>query len=1051
MENSFHNFELASRLFEKTISQKDLRTLRLDGTDIADELTVKFEDYRVTTITATGNYLPESAIQESLKEASLLLAPPGSGKTSGIIQYLSKYHEHSRNLFVVPTIALAEAIVEQYGRQIGQSVVLATNMPKMKDHLAELRGGIVVTNYETFSKGLTPPDNADYSAIRFRESFENIIIDEVHKVASDFQFRHVAMLPILEFIRTPYQGLVLMTGTLEDSIKRMFKDYHFIKVNMPSSNAKITVNSVSVSVEASEGSKKVSKASLKDTTMVEVFNRIDPRATTFIVNYSSNKKTFRIGDALNLAPVNAIAMDLAKANLTDYDYIPEVIAGKVLTKFKGIVGSSLIEQGINIPLFDPTFPHAEVIIISSALKFIDRSALIQAVNRIRGASTINVTVISNADQKIAPRRSPLDAVFAMRPAWLKAIGNRSFNSRLTFLQYQLQLLNNYNSTSFFEPLSTDLGWTVKLEDKVFTKSGVLTKFNPSKIEVMMSEEVEVKTQLFEAYVYNTLAKNPLSREKFIASFVLKQPDLDQPGLTKPYPEAVQNRIRPLLSPIMSITLKHNINLYKDFGVKTVPVPRNEEFLRLKALQVVTKKTRKVKPGELLDLNIADYNRHLGAYFAQKLWREFPEDVEKLSSLFISSNDSTGIIPVEDLQSKKFTRDTHINKINTFSPEYRKLFSGLTRTVTLAVLDQILASSRDELKQGSRYFIGFKPFCPVMFSNTVYTELNVPVITHVVQFPREMSAVEMLVDEAILEEPISLKPIPTTADFLCSINPIEKKNGESNTELKVLATSKSNKFSHHMVATWENIKSLVFLTSQSDELNIFNSFQYKNSYRKLENVLTDSQILMFDVDTSTESIHDVHARLVALNLDHVLLTTSNASNFFKYRLVIPSARKVTMKEYKYVIKQASKFLNITSDSLSGSQVMFIYPDSLTLSHTGMSLYVPEKLIVTKLASENKVVVKKAFDVTLKDTRAITMSGNIKNLHIATRYIKELSECPTGERNNQLMIHVGKMKVQGWNAEDALYVFTEVTTAWGVDFYEDKASGIWERYFVSNRAS
>lgn len=116
---------------------------------------------------------------------------------------------------------------------------------------------------------------------------------------------------------------------------------------------------------------------------------------------------------------------------------------------------------------------------------------------------------------------------------------------------------------------------------------------------------------------------------------------------------------------------------------------------------------------------------------------------------------------------------------------------------------------------------------------------------------------------------------------------------------------------------------------------FSAFQFRNGERKNENVLFDREIdfIVLDVDKADKmDIDTMHIHLKKMNLNHILATTSNRSNKFKYRILleIESRKFANSDEYKEIYKDLEKILNIQIDELPAAQIYYSYSNSYILS-------------------------------------------------------------------------------------------------------------------------
>lgn len=119
---------------------------------------------------------------------------------------------------------------------------------------------------------------------------------------------------------------------------------------------------------------------------------------------------------------------------------------------------------------------------------------------------------------------------------------------------------------------------------------------------------------------------------------------------------------------------------------------------------------------------------------------------------------------------------------------------------------------------------------------------------------------------------------------------------------------------------------------------FTAFQFKNGERKNENVLFDREIdfIILDIDKGDKmDIDTMHIHLRKMNINHILATTSDNSNKFKYRILLEIfPRKFNSNdEYREIYKDLEKILGVKVDELSVAQIYYSYSNSYILSYFG----------------------------------------------------------------------------------------------------------------------
>lgn len=137
---------------------------------------------------------------------------------------------------------------------------------------------------------------------------------------------------------------------------------------------------------------------------------------------------------------------------------------------------------------------------------------------------------------------------------------------------------------------------------------------------------------------------------------------------------------------------------------------------------------------------------------------------------------------------------------------------------------------------------------------------------------------------------------------------------------------------------------------------YTAFQFLNGERKNENVLYDRDIdfITLDIDQSDIDIDTMHIHLKKININHILSTTSDNSNRFKYRILIEIfPRKFNSNdEFKEIYKDLEKILEIKIDQLPASQIYYSYANSYILSFfNGNKKHIITQQKITHYVSKN----------------------------------------------------------------------------------------------------
>lgn len=117
--------------------------------------------------------------------------------------------------------------------------------------------------------------------------------------------------------------------------------------------------------------------------------------------------------------------------------------------------------------------------------------------------------------------------------------------------------------------------------------------------------------------------------------------------------------------------------------------------------------------------------------------------------------------------------------------------------------------------------------------------------------------------------------------------------------------------------------------------IYSPFAFLGHRRGTENICSPTSFVVLDVDTTTVSITDRHAELLAEGLTHIVATTSDPTNMYKYRILFPLDRPVTDMEYRLLVRGIASNGLVTDMDASASAkpggFMFSYSGSTVLTH------------------------------------------------------------------------------------------------------------------------
>ena len=133
--------------------------------------------------------------------------------------------------------------------------------------------------------------------------------------------------------------------------------------------------------------------------------------------------------------------------------------------------------------------------------------------------------------------------------------------------------------------------------------------------------------------------------------------------------------------------------------------------------------------------------------------------------------------------------------------------------------------------------------------------------------------------------------------------------------------------------------------------MFSPFNYIGYEQGTFNICSDASFCVIDVDSTSISIHERLSQLVDESIQCILATTSDPTNLYKYRVLIPLDRSVDSTEYRSVvtgIRVNGLIPDMDTASAKPAQKFYAYANSLVLSDMTQSpLVVDDYLVDLKL--------------------------------------------------------------------------------------------------------
>jgi len=121
---------------------------------------------------------------------------------------------------------------------------------------------------------------------------------------------------------------------------------------------------------------------------------------------------------------------------------------------------------------------------------------------------------------------------------------------------------------------------------------------------------------------------------------------------------------------------------------------------------------------------------------------------------------------------------------------------------------------------------------------------------------------------------------------------------------------------------------------------YSPFNFIGHHRGRGNICSTANLVVLDVDHTNISIHDRYKELLDEGLKFIIGTTSDHTNLYKYRVLMPLSRPVEPHEYSLLVRgiEANKLVSNLdiSASIKASGFMFSYSGSLVLTNFNGSL-------------------------------------------------------------------------------------------------------------------
>jgi len=187
-------------------------------------------------------------------------------------------------------------------------------------------------------------------------------------------------------------------------------------------------------------------------------------------------------------------------------------------------------------------------------------------------------------------------------------------------------------------------------------------------------------------------------------------------------------------------------------------------------------------------------------------------------------------------------------------------------------------------------------------------------------------------------------------------------------------------------------------------SVYNSFQYKDApdkhgniiqmNRSRDNVIGSTNIIILDIDKASIDINTLHDYLA--EIPHLLATTADKTNLFKYRLLLPINVELSAdaKQYSYVVKKlaAELLLDVDKVSFNLNHPYYGYKDSVILTNETGNLFDITKFLTDYAKGEDVKLDKPPVVYKTEKARKNNVNQILDN---ATKVFDYAINAPMGE--------------------------------------------------------
>ena len=229
-------------------------------------------------------------------------------------------------------------------------------------------------------------------------------------------------------------------------------------------------------------------------------------------------------------------------------------------------------------------------------------------------------------------------------------------------------------------------------------------------------------------------------------------------------------------------------------------------------------------------------------------------------------------------------------------------------------------------------------------------------------------------------------------------------------------------------------------------SIYNVFLFKDKKRTKSTVIGNTKLLALDIDKSEITIDEMHE---LLECQHIIATTSDSENLYKFRLLLPVNVEVPCDNgvYAYICKMVGidLLLQIDPSSFSPVQVMYGYEGSKVLMNDTEDIYNVSEFMKDFTLNGNATKAPTVYPKSATEAqRKKKVNGIISNVNTVFSYAIK----PTNAWSLQLVKASKDMVKFEFNKEEYIQIIEYINRQWEIPMEDSRLQNTVINQFIGD---